>query len=102
MYYYGGDDESTGIPVLFEQYVPSLEKFLPDLQDEYGRLRVWTGNIGAHKSGRSSLEYRLRDASHIRAQIALLFDALTGSLSEGEGCLLILCFYFVLFLSSVL
>ncbi|PGH30734.1 hypothetical protein GX50_06496 [[Emmonsia] crescens] len=82
MYYYGGDDESTGIPVLFEQYVPSLEKFLPDLQDEYGRLRVWTGNIGAHKSGRSSLEYRLRDASHIRAQIALLFDALTGSLSE--------------------
>ncbi|KLJ08554.1 hypothetical protein EMPG_16011 [Blastomyces silverae] len=81
-FYYGGDDESTDIPTSFEQYVPSLDKFLPALQDEYGRLRVWTGNIGAHQSGRSSLEYRLRDASHIRAQVASLLDALKCSLSE--------------------
>ncbi|OJD24621.1 hypothetical protein ACJ73_04019 [Blastomyces percursus] len=81
-FYYGGDDESSDIPTSLEQYVPSLERFLPQLQDEYGRLRVWTGNIGAHQSGRSSLEYRLRDASHIRAQVASLLDALKWSLSE--------------------
>ncbi|EEQ91496.2 uncharacterized protein BDCG_06616 [Blastomyces dermatitidis ER-3] len=80
--HYGGDDESIDIPTSLEQYVPSLERFLPQLQDEYGRLRVWTGNIGAHQSGRSSLEYRLRDASHIRAQVASLLDSLKWSLSE--------------------
>ncbi|OJD11712.1 hypothetical protein AJ78_07565 [Emergomyces pasteurianus Ep9510] len=85
------DDRSTNIPILFEPYVPSLEKFLPDLRDEHGRLRVWTGNIGAHKSGPSSLEYRLLDASHIRAQVGSLLEALRGSLNEvlaivsGEG-----------------
>jgi hypothetical protein len=33
-------------------------------EDELGRLRVWAANIGAHQSGQSSLDYRLRDASH--------------------------------------
>jgi hypothetical protein len=32
--------------------------------DELGRLRVWAANIGAHQTGQSSLDYRLRDASH--------------------------------------
>ncbi|EDN05244.1 predicted protein [Histoplasma mississippiense (nom. inval.)] len=81
-FYYGDDDESTGIPTLFEQYASSLEKFLPVLQDEHGRLRVWTGNIGAHKSRRSSLDYRLRDASQVRGQVASLLDVLEVSLSE--------------------
>lgn len=92
-FYYGDDDESTGIPTLFEQYASSLEKFLPVLQDEHGRLRVWTGNIGAHKSRRSSLDYRLRDASQVRGQVASLLDVLEVSLSEGKGCLFILSFH---------
>jgi hypothetical protein len=37
-------------------------------QDELGRLRVWAANIGAHQTGQSSLDYRLRDASHIKEQ----------------------------------
>ncbi|PGH00346.1 hypothetical protein GX51_05844 [Blastomyces parvus] len=81
-FHHGGADESTDIPTSLEEYVPSLEKFLPELQDEYGRLRVWTGNIGAHQSGRSSLEYRLRDTSHIKTQVASLLDALKWSLGE--------------------
>ncbi|KAJ5875112.1 uncharacterized protein N7473_012459 [Penicillium subrubescens] len=37
-------------------------------QDELGRLRVWAANIGAHQTGQSSLDHRLRDASHIKDQ----------------------------------
>jgi hypothetical protein len=37
-------------------------------QDELGRLRVWAANIGAHRKDQASLDYRLRDASHIRDQ----------------------------------
>ena len=40
--------------------------------DELGRLRVWAANIGAHQTGQSSLDFRLRDASHIRLQITKL------------------------------
>ncbi|KAJ9492054.1 hypothetical protein VN97_g1191 [Penicillium thymicola] len=37
-------------------------------KDELGRLRVWAANIGAHQTGLSSLDHRLRDASHIKEQ----------------------------------
>jgi hypothetical protein len=39
------------------------------LRDELGRFRVWSGNIGAHKAGRGSLDHKLREASHIRDSI---------------------------------
>jgi hypothetical protein len=52
--------------------------------DELGRLRVWAANVGAHQEGQSSLDYRLRDASHIRQQILRLFDDLDYTLSEIE------------------
>jgi hypothetical protein len=45
-------------------------------KDERSRLSLWAGNIGAHQTGQSSLEYRLRDASHIRNQIILLLEAI--------------------------
>ncbi|RAL00412.1 uncharacterized protein BO80DRAFT_315184, partial [Aspergillus ibericus CBS 121593] len=38
-------------------------------EDELGRLRLWIANIGAHQSRQSSLDYRLRDASHIKDQV---------------------------------
>lgn len=38
-------------------------------KDELGRFRVWTSNIGAHQTCQLSLEYRLRDASHIKSQV---------------------------------
>ena len=32
------------------------------LEDESGRFRVWSGNLGALQKGHSSLDYRLRDS----------------------------------------
>ncbi|KAK3720811.1 hypothetical protein LTR37_003474 [Vermiconidia calcicola] len=51
------------------------------LQDEYGRFRVWTGNVSAHRAGRRSLEYRLRDASNLRATVLMLLKDLLQSLN---------------------
>ncbi|KAK5655915.1 hypothetical protein OQA88_5050 [Cercophora sp. LCS_1] len=39
--------------------------------------------MAAHRSGRSSLEFRLRDASHIRTRVIQLVDDLTETLREG-------------------
>lgn len=55
------------------------------LEDEYGRFRVWVGNISAHRTGRRSLEYRLRDSSNLQATVTdLLKDlqALPGQLQD--------------------
>ena len=50
--------------------------------DELGRLRVWAANIGAHQTGQSSLDFRLRDASHISKQITNLLRDLEQSLHD--------------------
>ena len=50
--------------------------------DELGRLRVWAANIGAHQTGQSSLDFRLRDASHISNQITKLLGDLEQSLKD--------------------
>ncbi|KAK4182850.1 hypothetical protein QBC35DRAFT_478707 [Podospora australis] len=52
--------------------------------NEFSRFKVWAGNIGAHRSGRSSLDYRLRDASNIRAQVINLLEDLAESLNDGS------------------
>ncbi|KAI4276260.1 MAG: hypothetical protein L6R38_005709 [Xanthoria sp. 2 TBL-2021] len=52
--------------------------------DELGRLRIWAGNVGAHQSGPSSLEFRLRDASHIRDEVTDLLTDLERLLDEAQ------------------
>lgn len=52
------------------------------INDEIGRFRLWCANIGAHKSGRSSLDYRLREASHIRDRLNELLRNLITVLQE--------------------
>ncbi|KAF2492767.1 hypothetical protein BU16DRAFT_564083 [Lophium mytilinum] len=52
------------------------------VRDEYGRFKVWSGNIAAHHTGRRSLEYRLRDASHIREQVVVLLVDLQETLES--------------------
>jgi hypothetical protein len=54
------------------------------IPDEFGRFKVWSSNIGAHRSGRSSLDYRLRDASHLRKRVLELLDDLKSSLNDGK------------------
>ncbi|KAK3685899.1 hypothetical protein B0T22DRAFT_482821 [Podospora appendiculata] len=56
-----------------------------NIKDELGRFRVWIANIGAHQSGRSSLDYRLRDASNIKTQVVKLLQNLTDSLNDEHG-----------------
>ena len=57
---------------------------LEDVQDEFGRFRIWSGNIGAHKTGKSSLNYRLRDASHIRQRVVSLLEDLNEILQNSR------------------
>jgi hypothetical protein len=55
--------------------------------DELGRLRVWAANIGAHQVGRSSLDYRLRDASHIKGQVIQVLHGLDSLLDDLDEIL---------------
>ncbi|KAF4760979.1 hypothetical protein HAV15_006523 [Penicillium sp. str.  len=67
----GNNDD---IPIYLSRLVSEdLSSFASEVppalwKDELGRLRVWAANIGAHQTGQSSLDYRLRDASHIKEQ----------------------------------
>ena len=51
-------------------------------QDELGRLCMWAANIGAHQTGQSSLDFRLRDSSHIRQQIIKLLTQIPQRLQD--------------------
>ncbi|KAL9034726.1 MAG: hypothetical protein Q9214_006912 [Letrouitia sp. 1 TL-2023] len=79
--------------VLFSQMIKKIEqsdynnlhgKDVPTISwiDELGRLRIWAANIGAHQTGQSSLDFRLRDASHISDEIIDLLNDLSGRLDE--------------------
>ena len=57
-------------------------------QDELGRLRLWAANIGAHRTGQSSLEFRLKDSSHIREQVTNLLLGLGQTFQEVEQVLI--------------
>ena len=63
--------------------VSEFRPSLPDLEDELGRFRLWAGNIGALKTGRASLDYRLRDAAYLSQNAKSLLEGLTESLTEG-------------------
>ncbi|KAL8877743.1 MAG: hypothetical protein Q9198_004297 [Flavoplaca austrocitrina] len=52
--------------------------------DELGRLRIWAGNVGAHQTGSSSLEFRLRDSSHIWDEVTNLLTDLERLLAEAQ------------------
>ncbi|KAL9116232.1 MAG: hypothetical protein Q9227_000603 [Pyrenula ochraceoflavens] len=58
---------------------------LEDVQDEQGRFRLWSGNIGAHRIGRASLDYRLRDASHIQQRTISLLDDLNETIEDARA-----------------
>jgi hypothetical protein len=56
-------------------------------QDELGRLRVWAANIGAHQVGQSSLDHRLRDASHIKDQTLRVLRRLQRLIQDLQDAL---------------
>ena len=56
---------------------------IPALLDELGRFKIWAGNNGALQSGRSSLDYRLRDALYISNLVVRILRDLEDSLTQG-------------------
>lgn len=55
------------------------------ISDEFGRFRVWAGNAGAHRTGGGSLDYRLREASHLHKDLVELLRELNKHLGEGDS-----------------
>lgn len=51
------------------------------LVDESGRFRTWVANVSAHRTGRRSLQYRLRDASGLQETVMSLLKDLQQALS---------------------
>ncbi|KAF2854408.1 hypothetical protein T440DRAFT_417405 [Plenodomus tracheiphilus IPT5] len=53
------------------------------LEDEAGRFRVWSGNLGALQKGHSSLDYRLRDSPLLSSNALRFLQELEGNLKEA-------------------
>ena len=55
------------------------------VQDQIGRFRVWAANMGAHHqaASRMSLDYKLKEASHIHNTVVKLLTQLNNSLKVG-------------------
>ncbi|KAH6625408.1 hypothetical protein C7974DRAFT_200963 [Boeremia exigua] len=66
---------------------PHIKAKLPagGLLDELGRFRIWSGNVGAHRKGRGSLDFKLREASHIRERVVELVQDATVVLGELQA-----------------
>jgi hypothetical protein len=52
------------------------------LDDEFGRFRVWAGNLGALQKGHSSLDYRLRDSPLLSSNTLKLLKELEENIAE--------------------
>ncbi|KAL7936009.1 hypothetical protein V8C35DRAFT_296599 [Trichoderma chlorosporum] len=57
------------------------------IAEEEPRFKVWSGNMGAHSTGRRSLQYRLRDASHLQNQVLALLKDLSELLEDCSDIL---------------
>ncbi|EHK27167.1 uncharacterized protein TRIVIDRAFT_34224 [Trichoderma virens Gv29-8] len=66
----------------------SYQTALMAITEDEPRFKIWSGNMGAHTSGRRSLQYRLRDASHLQKQVLALLADLSELL---EDALAIVC-----------
>ncbi|KAF1947080.1 hypothetical protein EJ02DRAFT_450051 [Clathrospora elynae] len=53
------------------------------LDDEVGRFRVWSGNLGALQKGHSSLDYRLRDSPLLSNNALKFLQELEDNLNEA-------------------
>jgi hypothetical protein len=54
-----------------------------ELEDEFGRFRVWSGNLGALQKGHSSLDYRLRDSPLLSSNALKFLQELEDNLNEA-------------------
>jgi hypothetical protein len=54
------------------------------IDESFDRFTIWKNNIGAHRTDTASLEYRLRDASHIKEMIEESLQDIILSLSDAN------------------
>ncbi|KAF7509473.1 hypothetical protein GJ744_008036 [Endocarpon pusillum] len=55
------------------------------LKGELDRFKIRCGNLGALQTGRSSLDFRLRDSTVVRTNVLKLLDRLQKMLSMSES-----------------
>ncbi|CZS79225.1 unnamed protein product [Fusarium graminearum] len=61
----------------------ALESFLPTIENDFIRFKMWAGNQAAHRSDPSSLDHRLREAPHLQKQIIYLLKDICESLEDA-------------------
>jgi hypothetical protein len=65
------------------QHAPLDASACEEIREEFGRFRVWTGNLGALAKGHSALDWRLRDADVMRSTVLSLLEELLNTLELG-------------------
>ncbi|MCJ1313650.1 hypothetical protein MMC25_007329 [Agyrium rufum] len=61
---------------------------LKKIQEEFGKYKIWAGNVGAAHSGEFyeiSLDYRLREASFLKRQILTILKTLKEQLENASS-----------------
>lgn len=66
-----------------EQHAPLDVSAYEEIREEFGRFKVWTGNLGALAKGHSALDWRLRDADVMRSTLLSIFEELQNTLELG-------------------
>ena len=54
------------------------------IEIELGRFKIWSGNLGALQVGRSSLDFRLREASEMQTNVMKLLSKLELTLEKSK------------------
>lgn len=75
----------TAILEASEQDIDTMGEISSDwIKDTLDRFKLWSQNIGAHHTGRRSLDYRLRDASNLRKQAIDLVGDMVQAVDDGQ------------------
>jgi hypothetical protein len=69
---------------LFHFFDNSTEDVPDTLADDFGRLKVWAENVGAHRRGNLGLDHRLREASSVKESAKSLLKDLNDVLEESK------------------
>lgn len=79
-----------GFTVLLSKCDTAVKSYYQDqmpprkVEVEYGRFKIWLGNLGALQRGHGSLDYRVRESSVMQANILRLLQQLHTNLEESE------------------
>ena len=89
------------IQAVKQEVIESTPNVLSVLADQRGRFRIWAGNVGAHGTGKASLQHRLREAPHFRSLIHGLLQRLDKLLTEGVCVSMRISLHSIEFMSRV-